>query len=142
MPEANQPFNPYKLFVGSFIPNALLRFPGLSSTAKLIWARLAQYAGEKGIAFPKITSLADEIGLSESQTQRLLKELEHKHFIRRIKPTGTQRLQHLPDFYVFLFHPCLVSPLEDSGPRTQNAAGFRVESASEPRANSASNRRE
>ena len=39
-------FNPYGMFVGSFVPNTLLRYKGLSSTAKLLWARLAQYAGK------------------------------------------------------------------------------------------------
>ena len=30
-----QPFNPYKLFTGIFVPEALVRFRGLSSGAKL-----------------------------------------------------------------------------------------------------------
>lgn len=134
MPDTNQPFNPYKLFIGSFIPNALLRFTGLSSTAKLVWARLAQYAGENGVAFPKISSLAEEIGLSESQAQRLLNELVKKDFIRRIKPTGSQRLQHLPDSYVFLFHQCFASHLCVSGPSMDATSG--------PRRDATSNRRE
>lgn len=142
MPDANQPFNPYKLFIGSFIPNALLRFTGLSSTAKLVWARLAQYAGENGVAFPKITSLAEEIGLSESQAQRLLNELEKKDFIRRIKPTGPQRLQHLPDSYVFLFHQCFASHLCVSGPSVDAISGPRKVATSGPRVDTASNIRE
>lgn len=142
MPATNQPFNPYKLFVGSFIPNALLRFTGLSSTAKLVWARLAQYAGEHGIAFPKITSLAEEVGLSDCQAQRILKELEKKRFIKRIKPRGLQRLQHLPDSYIFLFHSCFTSDLCASGPSTNATSGPSIDAASQPSIDAASNRRE
>lgn len=99
-----QTFNPYKLFVGSFIPNALLKYPGLTPSAKLAWARLAQYAGKDGVAHPKIETLAEEICLSERQTRRTLCELADKGFIKKIKPSGEQRLMHFPDQYVFIWH--------------------------------------
>lgn len=106
MAQVGQSFNPYKLFVGSFLPNALLRFPGLSSSAKLVWARLGQYAGKDGRAFPRMATLAEEVALSEVQVQRLLKELVEHGFLCRQKATGEGRLRHLPDTYTFLFHSC------------------------------------
>lgn len=110
MPATGSPFNPYNLFIGSFLPNALLRFPGLSHASKLVWSRLAQYAGEDGRAFPKVCSLASELAMGERQALRLLQELEHAGFLRRIKATGIDRLKHFSDTYIFLWHPCLSLP--------------------------------
>ena len=42
-----QPFNPYKLFVGIFIPEALVINPEVSPGAKLIFGQLARYAGSE-----------------------------------------------------------------------------------------------
>jgi len=101
-----QKFNPYKLFVGSFIPNALMRYKGISSTAKLTWARLAQYAGENGMAWPSQKTLAEEIGVTERQINFVLKELEKEGFIKRIAPKGINKLLHKTTRYFFLWHKC------------------------------------
>jgi DNA-binding transcriptional ArsR family regulator len=69
-------FNPYKLFVGSFIPNWLLKRKEISFCAKLTYARLCQYAGEDGEAFPRIETLAAEIGTSVRTVARALAELK------------------------------------------------------------------
>ena len=115
MPQVGQPFNPFKLFVGSFLPNALLQYPDLTPSAKLIWARLAQYAGKDGRAYPKIATIANQVGLSEVYVQKRLKELVDKGFLVRQKATGQQRLQHFPDTYSFLFHPCLSAQIVSPG---------------------------
>lgn len=115
MPQVGQPFNPFKLFVGSFIPNALLRYPDLSPSAKLVWARLAQYAGQDGMAYPKMATIADQVGLSEVYVQKRLKELVDKGFLVRHKAVGKQRLLHFPDTYTFIFHACFASQLVGTG---------------------------
>lgn len=107
MPHVGQPFKPYKLFVGAFLPNALLECHEISPSAKIAWARLAQFSGKNGKAHPKLATLALKIGLSERQTQRVITELESAGFIQTIKATGQQRLLHFPDTYIFLWHPCL-----------------------------------
>ena len=38
--EIGQPFNPFRLFNGIFIPDALARQKGISSGAKMIYGRL------------------------------------------------------------------------------------------------------
>jgi len=38
-------FNPTQIFIGSFIPNVLMRYPGLSDGAKLVWHVLASTLG-------------------------------------------------------------------------------------------------
>jgi len=104
--EIGKPFNPYRLFVGSFIPNCLMRTTSISPGAKLCWARLAQYAGKNGIAWPSQDTLAKELGVSTRQCRRYLAELEQEKFIKRQSPEGTDRLKHCSNRYVFLWHPC------------------------------------
>ena len=97
-------FNPYGMFVGSFVPNALLRYKGLSSTAKLLWARLAQYAGKNGECFPSQKTLAEELGITERQIITMLKQLVAKGFIKQEKPKGLDKLVHKTSRYYFLWH--------------------------------------
>ena len=102
-----QVFNPFKLFVGSFTPNVIMKYKGLSASAKLCWSRLAQYAGENGQCYPSQEVLAAEIGIKIAQINRILKELEEKGFIKRLKPTGKDKLCHKTTRYLFLWHPIL-----------------------------------
>ncbi len=118
-----QIFNPHKLFVGSFIPNALMRYKGISATAKLCWARLAQYAGANGECFPAQKNLAEEIGISEVQVKRVLKELIDDGFILKHCPTGQDRLNHKTNRYYFLWHKCFdANPTE--GITSDTSAGI------------------
>ncbi len=97
-------FNPWKLFTGIFIPNSLVRFPGLSPGAKMLYGRLAQYAGKDGTCFPAQDTLAYELGIGRRQVIRLLKELEDLKFIQVEKPSGLQKLKHSTNRYAFLWH--------------------------------------
>jgi hypothetical protein len=75
-------FNPYRHFVGSFIPNWLQRRRGISPGAKLAYARLAQYADKKsGIAWPARKTLSAELGISARQVDRYITELEDSALI-------------------------------------------------------------
>jgi hypothetical protein len=74
--QIGQPFNPFGLFTGIFIPDALVRSKTLSAGAKLIYGRLARYAGQDGECHPAVRTLASEIGMSTRQTQNYLAELE------------------------------------------------------------------
>lgn len=127
-----QTFNPYKLFVGSFIPNALLKYPGLTPSAKLAWARLAQYAGKDGVAHPKVETLAGEISLSDRQTRTVLTELVDRGFIKKIKAMGEQRLMHFPDQYVFIWHE-IFDQKRESGPEVDCRSGEEVDCRSNTR---------
>lgn len=91
--------NPYRLFVGSFIPNWLLRQTELGMGAKVTYARLAQYAGENGVAFPKLETLAEELGSSVRQTQRYIAELE-EHDLIEVEQPGMGQANR----YYFLSH--------------------------------------
>lgn len=43
-----QPFNPFGLFNGIFVPESLVKFKDISPGAKLAYGRLARYAGQDG----------------------------------------------------------------------------------------------
>ena len=102
--QTGQTFNPYRLFVGAFIPNALMQYTGLTQGAKLTWARLAQYAGEKGEAYPSLETLANDIGVKKLQVIQYLKELEKKQFIEVLRAEGKDKLLHKTNRYIFLWH--------------------------------------
>jgi Helix-turn-helix domain len=80
-----QPFNPFGMFAGIVIPEALVRSPVLSPGAQLAYGRLARYAGADGKCFPAMATLAAEIGVSERQAQRCITELEGEKLLRRQK---------------------------------------------------------
>ena len=93
-----QPFNPYRLFAGVFIPEALVRYRGLSCGAKIAYGRLARFAGEDGACFPSMAKLADEIGKGSTQTRGYVHELQEKGFIASTERPGTSAV------YSFLWH--------------------------------------
>ena len=64
--QLGEPFNPYGLFHGVFIPEAVCKYHGLSPGAKLIYGRLCRYAGKDGYVYPAVGTLADETGMGET----------------------------------------------------------------------------
>jgi hypothetical protein len=98
--QAGQPFNPFRLFYGIYVPEAMLRCSLLSSGAKLCYGVLCRYAGEKGRCWPSQDQLATALGGgSVRNIRRQLQELESKGFIRVIQ-VGLQRNNE----YEFLWH--------------------------------------
>ena len=109
--EIGQRFNPYKRFVGSFIPNALMEFRKLSPQSKLLWGRLAQYMGEGGECFPSNKELAIEIGTTEDCVEQIMGELRRGEFIEtQYNQKGIARKDRRR-FVYFLIHPCLIDEL-------------------------------
>jgi hypothetical protein len=102
--EVGKRFSPYMMFIGSFIPNALMEYTEISSSAKLLWARLAQNAGRGGVCYPAQSTLAKELGISSRWIQKCLGQLVEKKFIRIIYPKGTKKLFHKTCRYHFLWH--------------------------------------
>lgn len=64
------------------IPNAVLKRTDLSHGAKLCAARLIQYADKRGVAFPRLPTLAAELGMSVSAVKRFLHELLELNLLR------------------------------------------------------------
>ena len=82
--------NPFKLYHGAFIPNWLLCRPvsEISQSAKLCYARLMQYSGKNGYAFPSLATLGKEVGLSKRQMLDIMKELEVAKLVEPEKTFG------------------------------------------------------
>ena len=105
-------FNPYKMFNGSFIPEAVSKISNkdLSGDAKNIYGRLARYAGKDGICRPKRTTLMSEVGLhSLSTLDRKIKELCDIGLIE-INQRGLQKSNE----YFFLFNPDIFGRFDDT----------------------------
>lgn len=94
-----EPYNPWRRFHGSFVPNWLLCRKEVTPGAKLCFARLAQYAGKNGVCHPNIETLAEQIGASRRQTDRYLAELKRLRLIAAVRP-GLGRTNR----YRFLWH--------------------------------------
>ena len=100
--QSGEPFNPYRMFNGLYIPEGLARCNWISAGAKLAWGRLARYAGEDGRCYPTVKNLAAEIGLGERQGQKYVAELERASLIRRVSRFD-QRGQ-ISNEFEFLWH--------------------------------------
>ena len=112
--EVGQPFNPFGLFTGIFIPDALVRSTAVSAGAKLTYGRLARYAGQDGKCYPAVHTLALEIGVSERQTQNYLAELEAQKLIRRVRRFAGRA--QTSNAYQFLWHRLLEEGVKKTAP--------------------------
>ena len=111
--ELGEPFNPYKLFTGVFIPDALVRTPQISAGAKLAYGRLSRYAGEDGDCHPSVKTLARELGIKERQAQRYLSELQANGLVRSFPRFKAPNVRDTNGF-VFLWHKIFVGSIRPS----------------------------
>ncbi len=106
MLQPGQSYNPWRMFVGCFVPNAVARNQMLSPTAKLVFGRLCQYAGQDGLAFPSYRTLGCEVGVGKRQAMRAVAELESIGLLeakRQERYDGGMR----SNCYQFIWHPML-----------------------------------
>ena len=109
-----EPFNPRKMFVGIFIPDALLACQDLSLGAKLLWAVLARMAGENGHCWPTQELLSKACGCSVREIQRRLKELCAYGLIRSERQNRTKSSR-----YIFLWHEIFARRGDNLSPATR-----------------------
>lgn len=69
------------------VPNMIMRRKDLSHGVKLCFGRLLQYAGSDGCAFPKLTTLGEELGVSSRAAARFISELK-SHGLVRVEQRG------------------------------------------------------
>jgi hypothetical protein len=120
--EIGQPFNPFGLFYGVWVPECIARCRWLSGGAKLAWARLARYAGRDGRCYPTMETLGEEIGVGERQAQKYVAELERRRLMRRVS-RYIGRAQTSNGFE-FLWHELLQEGVNDrSGGRVNDSSG-------------------
>jgi hypothetical protein len=98
--EIGSVFNPSEdICTFSPVPNWLMCRPEISFGAKCLYARLRQYAGKNNEVFPKICTLAKELGTSERSVGRYIRELEKISLIQSVR-----RGQGRSNTYSFLSH--------------------------------------
>lgn len=136
--QPGQAFNPYRMFTGLFVPEALARSDRISAGAKLVWGRLARYAGENGRCYPSVKTLGAEVGLGERQTQKYLVELEKERLIRR-RSCFAGRAQ-TSNTFEFLWHKIFEEGVNDrSGEGVNDSSPGRVNDPSPKESHSQEN---
>ena len=114
--QVGEPFIPYMHFREfAPIPRVLMCYEGLTPIQKLMWGRLAQYAGKDGKCTPSTVSLARELGISQRWARQALQGLEKKGFLRLDFRTGqTTDIK-------FLYHEVFIGAgRNDSSPPPRN----------------------
>jgi hypothetical protein len=130
-----KPFNPYRLFYGSIVPEPLERLPTgqLSQGAKLAYGRLMRYAGKDGDCFPSEATLGTALGVSEKQARNYIRALTLERLIAK-----RQRGLRQTNVYKFLWHPLFAQWLEEKQEKKLNPDRKSV--AGQKRSSSASDR--
>lgn len=100
------------MIAGTFapIPNSVLRRTDLSHGAKLCCGRLIQYAGKSNKAFPKLPTLAGELGMSIRAVQRFLVELESHGLIQTQRRGRGQSNAYVLDNAILIHRPAFDTP--------------------------------
>lgn len=106
------PYNPFRMFYGIFIPEWLCQARCISHGAKMVFGRLARYAGEFGVAEPAQAVLALECGMSDDSCYRYIKELAD-HELLAVQRRGLGR----PNRYTFLWHDMIGAVRADADQR-------------------------
>ncbi len=112
-------FIPYKLFVGIFIPNGIVSYPGISPSAKILYGILTRYAGENGDCFPSNQKLAEELTLTERHVRRILFELKLHGFI---EINGSEKKYSI----AFLWHEVFSNSLRKGADRNVQRSDIKV----------------
>ena len=98
------PFIPWGMFRGCYIPNAIVKYPGLSPSAKLCWALLCKHAGQDGVCNPSLGTIGEELGITPRHAQRIVGELVSKGFLHRDAPSRREMVRRKTTEYTFLWH--------------------------------------
>jgi len=129
--QTGQPFKPFRMFHGVFIPEGLVRAKGISPGAKLAYGRLVRYAGENGKCYPSVDSLAAEIGVGERQAQKYLANLERAKLIRRV--SRFMGASQTSNAFEFLWHTMFEDGVNDRSGEGVNDNSLRGVNDSSPK---------
>jgi hypothetical protein len=115
------PFNPYRVFQGSFAPYWLLEHRGISTGAKLCYIRLLGFAGKDARCYPSLDTLGTSLGVSGRQARDYVKELERSGLV-----VVEQRGLRKTNVYLFVWTAeleRLSNSVPDGGDPDQTAGG-------------------
>jgi helix-turn-helix protein len=130
------PFNPYRIFQGSFAPYWLLEHRGISAGAKLCYVRLLGFAGKDARCYPSLETLGASLGVSDRQARDYVKELQREGLIA-IEQRGLRKT----NVYLFVWTKeldRLMNSVPDASADPDEAAGGETPPASPPDRNDGS----
>lgn len=112
-PKVGEAFNPCEVphvFYGAHFPNWLMQRKEINLLAKVLYARFCQYAGtnSRGI-FPKVETLAVELGCSEKGVRNAIQELEEAGLLRVVDRRG----ERMSSQYSLVWHEWQDAALAD-----------------------------
>ena len=81
--DRGQAYAPKRRFLGPIFPLGLFADRSISPEAKLLFARLLNYCGDKSECNPAVPTMARAVAMSEDKITRLLKELQQARLILR-----------------------------------------------------------
>lgn len=111
MPQPGEPFNPYQMFDGVFLPNWLIR-SAINPGAKILYGRMTRYAAKTGRCNPRQETLAAAMGgLSTRVIRKYLTELQDAGLVQ-----STQRGLQRSNEYTFLWHAWMDEELCENNP--------------------------
>lgn len=105
--------NPWHKFYFLPVPNWLARRSEISSSAKLVYGALMEFANKRASCWPSIADIAERISLRKRRTQQVLEELAQNHLIEIRQPSGQRRVLHFNNQYFFLEHPWMEEGVYD-----------------------------
>lgn len=92
-------FRPYKVFIGSFVPEWLECRTEISHAAKLVYGRMCRYEGKNGECKARQNEMAKAVGMKPRQFRNHIDELIKNKLIKKIR-SG----QGKSNRYQFLVH--------------------------------------
>jgi|TARA_R110000796_G_scaffold241130_2_gene362424 DNA-binding MarR family transcriptional regulator len=72
-----------KSYKFGIVSREVITAPDLSMRAKALYSVLACYANKERSCFPSISTISDDLNISQRTTKRLIKELKDKDYIKR-----------------------------------------------------------
>ena len=80
---------------GLLVPTILMRWPGVSSAAKLVYSLLSQFSTTDGRVQTTVLEIEHRLGLTKKEADQALSDLVRAKLIKRINPPGV---------YEFIWH--------------------------------------
>jgi hypothetical protein len=129
--KAGEPFNPFRVFTGLFVPSGVAECRTLHQGAKLAYGALLRFAGRDGTCFPSMQALGAKLGVSSRQARSYAAALERTKLIRRAKRYDENG--QTSNGFEFLWHDLLSASLKkpSEAPRNDPSVIPRKDSSAE-----------
>jgi DNA-binding MarR family transcriptional regulator len=97
------------------LPEEAARSRSLTSSAKLVLARIRALSRLHGYCYATQGALAESVGLSVRQVRRILGDLESGGYIGRAKPVSAKRFAGRRNYYALAASPAVSADLPPLG---------------------------